>query len=355
MKKIVLAITAALAVNLAYAQNNTDASSKKNVFATESKKFTLSTVTDWMKDKGVFQNLDVSVTAGTTGIGIDVASRVHEDVQLRLGYEYMPRFKKSIYFPVEVGGEPAELYDANGNRIESKFDRLSKMLTTFTGYSVDTEIEMIGKPTMNNLKFLVDVFPFKNKHWHVTGGFYWGPSQFASAVNSTEAMTSLLGVGIYNSFYERVLNESETGEPVMSLTIGGQPFNLELNPDQQETILKNGRMGFRVGDRKDTGEPYLMEPDENGMVTVRAKSNSFKPYLGFGYGGKLLKSRDDWQVSFDAGMMFWGGTPSLITHDGTNLTKDVENISGKVGDWVDLLGGIKVYPVLSVRFTKTIF
>ena len=67
MKKIVLAITAALAVNLAYAQNNTDASSKKNLFATESKKFTLSTVTDWMKDKGVFQNLDVSVTAGTTG------------------------------------------------------------------------------------------------------------------------------------------------------------------------------------------------------------------------------------------------------------------------------------------------
>ena len=44
-----------------------------------------------------------------------------------------------------------------------------------------------------------------------------------------------------------------------------------------------------------------------------------------------------------------------ITHDGTNLTKDVENISGKVGDWVDFLGGFKVYPVLQVRFTKTIF
>ena len=70
---------------------------------------------------------------------------------------------------------------------------------------------------------------------------------------------------------------------------------------------------------------------------------------------KALASRDDQQVSFDAGMMFWGGTPSLITHDGTNLTKDVENISGKVGDWVDFLGGIKVYPVLQVRFTKTIF
>jgi len=88
---------------------------------------------------------------------------------------------------------------------------------------------------------------------------------------------------------------------------------------------------------------------------VRAKSNNFKPYLGFGYGGRLMKNRNDWQVSFDAGAMFWGGTPDLYTHDGTNLTKDVNHITGKVGDWVDFLGGIKVYPVLNVRFTKTIF
>ncbi len=168
MKKIVLAIAAALTVNLAYAQGNTDASSKKNVFATESKKFTLSTVTDWMKDNGVFQNLDVSVTAGTTGIGIDVASRVHENVQLRMGYEYMPRFKKSIYFPVEVGGQPAVAYDDQGNRVETTFDRLSKMLHDLTGFTVEDEVEMVGKPTVNNFKFLVDVFPFKNKHWHVT-------------------------------------------------------------------------------------------------------------------------------------------------------------------------------------------
>ncbi len=357
MKKIVLAITAALVANLTYAQGTTDGSTKKNVFATESNKFTLSTVTDWMKDHGVFQNLDVSVTAGTTGIGIDVASRVHENVQLRMGYEYMPRFKKSIYFPVEVGGQPAVAYDANGNRIETTFDRLSKMLKELTGFTVEDEVEMVGKPTINNFKFLVDVFPFKNKHWHVTGGFYWGPSQFAYAENSTQAMTSLLAVSMYNQLYEKCVadvpiihidgDEDDPDNPGMDIF---------LNDAYRQKILNYGRMGFHVGDKKEDGEPYVMEADaESGMVKVRAKSNSFKPYLGFGYGGKLMKSREDWQVSFDAGMMFWGGTPSLITHDGTNLTKDVENISGKVGDWVDFLGGIKVYPVLQVRFTKTIF
>ena len=339
MKKIVLALIAAMTANLAYAQSAPQR------------------VSQWMKDNGVFQNLDVSLTAGTTGIGIDVASRVHENVQLRMGYEYMPRFKAGIYFPVEVGGEPAVAYDEQGNRVETRFDRLSKMLTELTGFKVEDEVKMVGKPTVNNFKFLVDVFPFKNKHWHVTGGFYWGPSQFAYAENSTQAMTSLLAVSMYNQLYEKCVadvpiihidgDEDDPDNPGMDIF---------LNDAYRQKILNYGRMGFHVGDKKEDGEPYIMEADaESGMVKVRAKSNSFKPYLGFGYGGKLMKSRDDWKVSFDAGMMFWGGTPSLITHDGTNLTKDVENITGKVGNWVDFLGGIKVYPVLSVRFTKSIF
>ena len=80
MKNIVLALIAAMTANLAYAQSAPQR------------------VSQWMKDNGVFQNLDVSLTAGTTGIGIDVASRVHENVQLRMGYEYMPRFLKNQVF-----------------------------------------------------------------------------------------------------------------------------------------------------------------------------------------------------------------------------------------------------------------
>lgn len=335
MKKTYLAIVAALAVNVAQAQEKES----------------------WFKQNKVFQNLDVSVTAGTTGIGIDVASKIGNNVQLRAGYEYMPRFKKSIYFPVEVGGKPAVAYDANGNRVETTFDRLSKMLKELTGFTVQDEVEMVGKPTVNNFKLLVDVFPFKNKHWHITGGFYWGPSQFAYAENATTAMTSLLAVSMYNQLYEKCVAD----EPIIHIDGNDDDpdnpgMDIFLNDAYRERIMSFGRMGFHVGDKKEDGEPYVMEGDaETGMVKVRAKSNNFKPYLGFGYGGKLLKNRDDWQVSFDAGAMFWGGTPSLITHDGTNLTKDVDNISGKVGTWVDLLGGVKVYPVLQVRFTKTIF
>lgn len=336
----------------------------------------------WFKKNKAFQNLDVSVTAGTTGIGIDVASKIGDYVQLRAGYEFMPRFQTGIFFPVEVGGQPAKAYDSNGNRIESRFDKLSKLLTEITGFQVEDEIEMVCKPTLNNFKFLVDVFPFKeNKHWHFTAGFYWGPSMFAKAENSTAAMTSLVAVGLYNSVYYHAVNDLPLYD---NITI--------VNEEMRSKLMEYGRMGFPVGkfthdvygyykedvycrefgnpDYKygeiihhkgdyglihEKGEAYMLEPDADGMVKVNAKSNSFKPYLGFGYGGRLLKDRDDWHVSFDAGAMFWGGTPSLYTHDGVNLTEDIENAKGRVGDWIDLIGGFKVYPVLSVRFTKTIF
>ena len=328
MKKIFLAIAATCALTTAQAQDSVK-------------------IEPISKKSGVFRNLDLSVTAGTTGIGFDVASKIGNCVQLRAGYEFMPRFSMSVYFPVEVGGQPAKLYDANGNRIESRFDRLSNMLTQFTGYEVQDEIEMVGKPTLNNFKFMVDVFPFRNKHWHFTAGFYWGPSQFAYAENSTQAMTSLLAVGMYNSLYDRA---SDIDTPLF--TFNGTPvWDLYGLRDK---IADYGRMGFRIG-QYSNGDAYVMEPGSDGMVKVYAKSNSFKPYLGFGYGGRLIKGRDDWQVSFDAGAMFWGGTPDLYTHDGTNLTKDVTGITGKVGDWVDFIGGVKVYPVLSVRFTKSLF
>lgn len=382
MKRIVLAIAAVCTLTAAQAQDSTAVSPKASGFNLGS----------WMKQNKVFQNLDVSLTAGTTGIGFDVASKIGKNVQLRAGYEFMPRFNKSLYFPIEIGGQPARQYDANGNRVESRFDRLAKMLQQVTGYEVKDEVEMIGKPTLNNFKFLVDVFPFRNKHWHVTAGFYWGKSQFAYAENSTTAMTSLLAVGMFNQLYERAVDVDKPlfefdNIVIWDFSAGGVSLS-------ERIAGYGGRMGFHVGNYKHdiyytypedvwsepgeyddpddfepelihakgetvllhkAGDPYMMEPGADSMVKVRAKSNSFKPYLGFGYGGRLLKNRDDWHVSFDAGMMFWGGTPDLITHDGTNLTQDVTDITGKVGDWVDFLGGIKVYPVLSVRFTKTIF
>ena len=342
----------------------------------------------YWKEHNIFQHLDVSVTLGTTGIGIDVASPVTEWAQLRLGYEFMPRFTKRMSFEMTINGQPARSYDEDGNRQETRFDKLRDFMYSFTGFDIDDHVDMIGKPTLNNFKFLVDVFPFKeNKHWHFTAGFYWGASKFAEAVNSTEAMVSLVSAGIYNKMYTSAINGDPliTFDPNQFPTLSG--VGIEMPPQVRQKFIDYGDMGFAVGyfshditdadgnvlvskmmvDSKGNTvqRPYIVEPDEEGMVRATATSNSFKPYLGFGYGGNLLKKRDDWKFSFDCGAMFWGGTPNLVVYhglklpDGTyrdvSLIDDVENIDGKVGSYVKLFKAFKVYPVLSLRVTKRIF
>lgn len=336
-------------------------------------------VAQYWKEHNIFQHLDLSVSAGTTGIGIDLASPIGEYFQLRAGFDYMPRFTAKMKFDVMIGDQPARQYDANGNRVESTFDRMQVMLYDFTGVVAEDHVDMIGKPTMNNVKLLLDFFPFKNnKHWHVTAGFYWGPSKFAEAVNSTESMNSLIALSIYNNLYDKSnihINGDEYGNhpPQYILQVpdpddpDGKMMPVSLDPQIEQRILAFGRMGFHLGDYAHDiydangnllhakGDPYIMEGDDNNMVKVTAKSNSFKPYLGIGYSGRLLKNRDDWKISVDAGVMFWGGKPDLYLHDGINLTEDITNIKGQVGDYVDLFKKFTVFPNLSVRFTKTIF
>lgn len=322
-------------------------------------------VTQYGKKQNIFNHLDVSLTLGTTGIGIDAATPIGDYVQLRAGYEFMPRFTKRMSFDLTINGKSAKAYDKDGNRQETTYDRMSEFLYEFTGFDIDDHVDMIGKPTMNNFKMLVDVFPFKNnKHWHFTAGFYWGPSRFAYAENSVEAMTTLMSVSIYNSMYDKALKD----EPLFDIkTITGKDisFNIEAQDAIYEKLLKMGRLGFAVGTFKHdvtdnhgvvhhAGEKYIMEPDEQNMVRVNAKSNAFKPYVGFGYGGNLIKGRDDLKVSFDCGALIWGHT-SLKTHDGIDLAEDLEKVNGQISTYVDIFKAFKVYPVLSLRLTKTIF
>ena len=305
------------------------------------------------QDTKPFGNLDLGVTLGTTGIGFDVAMPVHDMVKLRTGFEFMPRFNMDLNFGVESFGE-------DGIAKGASIDRMSEVLYDLTGYKVDQNITMKTKPTMWNFKFLVDVYPFKNnKHWHVTAGFHWGPSKIGEAVNAIEDSPSLFAVGMYNHLYDCAYYD----KPIIILDDIGE---ISFDKNMRKRFINMGQMGIPLGtfthDMTDAngiehkqGETYYMEPNENSMVYADATTNSFKPYVGFGYEGRLIKGNDDYHIGFDAGVMFWGGTPSIITHEGVNLSKDVENIGGKVGDYVKFVKGVKAFPVLNLRITRTIF
>ncbi len=323
-----------------------------------------------------FKHLDLSLTTGTTGVGFDVSMPINDVFSVRASYATMPHFTHAMHFGVDVGEDPATS--------QAKFNKLSGLLEGFTGNKVDNVVSMNGKPTYWNWGLMIDVRPLHNKHWHFTAGVFAGNRQVAEAINMLEDMPSLMAVSIYNNLYEKSLRN----EPF--ITYGDVSL---YNDDVAEKILNYGKMSIHIGDYKrdiyyeedvyydldypsvigdnyyepgdiihakgdvkhKKGDAYRMTPDENSLVKAWAYAKKIKPYLGFGYGGKLLKKDTRWQVSFDCGAMFWGGTPKIVTHDGTDLVNDVENVRGKVGDYVNIIKKFKVFPVLNFRLTRRLF
>ena len=306
-------------------------------------------------DKNILNHLDGSITLGTTGVGVDLAMPIGNRVQVRTGFTFFPHYEQTMHFGVQVGD------DSDPAVQNEKFNKLSETLNEMFTFNVDRNVDMIGKPTMKNFKLLVDVFPFRNKHWHVTTGFYWGPSTVATAENAAYDATSLVCVSIYNKMYDRVQASYESymrfleGDPadlVPYIKVGDQ--ELVASEELYNKFKRYGKMGVHIGDYKN-GTPYQMKPDDDNMVSCRIKTNNFRPYLGFGYGGRLSKRSDRNWISFDCGAMFWGGTPRIITHENVDLAKDVENIGGKVGRYVSFFKTFKAYPVLELRLTHRIF
>ena len=280
----------------------------------------------WTKGNS-FKHLELSLTLGTSGVGLDVAVPVSQIVQVRIGYDYMPQFKKQLRMNLAGGGEAARQYNGQGNRIKTKFDKIQQYLYEETGMEIDDHILLTGQLSMHNLKALVDVYPFKyNKHWHFTAGVYYGPAQVAKAEVADESVTTLSLMESYNREYEEA--------------------------SSSDAIKSYGRLSLYPGDKN--RKPCLVDPADDGSVNISVKTNAVKPYLGVGYTGRLISSRDDWKVSAELGVWIWGGAPKQRMHDGTSLP-DLSNIPGALGDYVKVINYLKVYPVLNVRFAKTIY
>ena len=365
MKKIVLFLLVIVSVLPMKAQQTEMAQQRQQIqLAPEPAK------KNFLKDyfKKYFQHLDVGVNLGTTGIGVDVSMPVHDIVCLRTGFSYMPRVEVPMTFGIQVGDDPATS--------DSKFAKMASVLQDLTGNPVSDHVDMIGKAKMWNWNFLVDVYPLKhNKHWRVTAGFFLGPSTIAESYNKTESMASLVAVGIYNNMYNKLHGKTKrelASVKLVDLSVLGPEykdlyFDIDMLYALQQGFDAAGRMGVILGTYvndvldKDgnvihkKGEYYMMTPDDDDMVKADMKVNAFKPYIGVGYEGRLVKGNDRLTVAVDGGIMLWGGKPSLITHDGTDLIHDVEGITGKVGSYVDVMSKLSVYPTLSVRFAYTIF
>ncbi len=290
----------------------------------------------------LFEHLDLGVSVGTLGINFDAEMPLTKSVSIRAGVSMMPKFNIPMHFNL--------MTYANGQVSEGNFEKASEMLHELAGFTMNRSVTMNCKPNMYTASLLCDVYPFRKKNWRFTGGFYIGPKKVGTSINAMGEMPTLVSVGVYNGMHDYVLETDFIETPIHG--------DYYLDPDVAEKLkakfTEYGRMGVHVGDFVKDGTPYMMEPDEDGTVSAEALVNMFRPYVGFGFSDEIDKAKRI-KLSFDCGAMFWGGHPKIVTHEGVDLTRDVKDITGKVGRYVRTIKKLTVYPMLNFRISYRIF
>lgn len=354
-------------------------------------------VTSLLAQKGILNHMDVGVTAGTMGIGIDLAVPVGDYVRIRAGYSYMPRFTINSNFRVETsngsfGETTLQTFNANKDKLaailneppfdQPKYQKYKEIFGKISDMELHDYVTMGLQPNMHQFKFLVDVMPFKNnKHWSFTTGFFVGPSNIGSACNAEKETTTLEGILAYNELYKEVCKQEF---PVDEIYINIAGTNTEL----LGIMKSSGVAGFPLG-YFENGDKAMMVPAPNATVRAEMEISKFRPYIGFGYNTHLSHNKK-WNLNVDAGVVFLCGKPKIyvdnvykinvasidtqnyvydivrpndemtdfvvddpLSH--IDLARDLHDIPGKVGNMTRTISKLKVYPNVSVTFSYRLY
>lgn len=253
-------------------------------------------------DYGIFNHVGVGVGFGTTGVTIDAASVITPYVGVRAGVDIMPSFKVDTDLDLGQFG-----YDASVGQAASQYG------VSIPGGKIDIQ----GKPKLTTGHLLFDVYPFpKSSSFRVTLGAYLGSSKIIEVYNREDGALR----DIYN-------------------------YNQRLG--QYSVIPASaGKIGAELGD-------YFLEPRADGNLDAFIKVNSFRPYVGLGFGRAVPKGRVGCQ--FDLGVQFWGKPKVMISGANGEEKLTEQNAGGDGGDVIKTISKISVYPNISFRIVGRIF
>lgn len=117
---------------------------------------------------GIFNSLSMGLSAGTTGIGIDVASPIGSYLAVRAGISIMPNFNYSDDVDVDI--DMADYPGPNTMNVEGGMKRTSGEL-------------------------LLNVYPFKRSSFFVCGGAYFGGSKIIKITGHSDELAQLIKDG----------------------------------------------------------------------------------------------------------------------------------------------------------------
>ncbi len=167
---------------------------------------------------------------------------------------------------------------------------------------------------------------------------------------------------IYYDYTEKLDN------PYWVDTPDGDVREVLYRTDANGRAKVKGELRYRKGEviRK-AGETLRFVPDENNSITAAATVNKFKPYIGLGFDTPITKDKRT-SVAIDAGVMFWGGKPSVdistpvgVDAEGNkvyctvNLVNDVTNLPSNVARYVNSVKKYTVFPEISLRISQRLW
>ena len=118
------------------------------------------TVSSFCRKHHIADNLDLGLTLGDMGVGLEVKTPVTRWVNLRAGVVWLPRFSVLMDFNLNTYADGIP----TGN-----FNKVAQMVFETTGIEMDETVYMHGVGSMVNFKLLADIFPVpSNRHWHIT-------------------------------------------------------------------------------------------------------------------------------------------------------------------------------------------
>lgn len=244
--------------------------------------------------RSAFNHLGVNVGAGTEGIGVGVAAPLTNFLEFEAGVNFMPGFKVNADVNLEADGT----LNVQGQEIAIPDSRV-KVSANFAR-------------TTYNVK--ANLYPFGgSSKWFLAAGFSFGGAKIAKLNGHSDELQDFI-----NQY-----------------------------PDQKQEILD--RVGVALAD-------YKVKLDDNCDINGDIRCNSFRPYLGFGFGRLVPRNRLGFRVELGCQFM---GTLKVYQAD---QVLDINKILSDMVDGEDsgtdgiskFIENWKFYPVLKFQLVGRI-
>ena len=118
------------------------------------------------EDYEICNHVSLGVSAGTTGIGFELAAPLTSHFAVRAGYSFVPKFKYTQKLTLDEGNLAA--FKVNGQYVH--------------------EVELEGALNINNFSLLFDWYPFTSSSFRITAGAYIGKSDLVTVTNKEPFM-----------------------------------------------------------------------------------------------------------------------------------------------------------------------